>query len=145
MPVRAGALLAPTGTDVPYRPIDPKDHFDDPDAEARLDDDRDEDDRDDEALDDEDDGDDGDDRDEDPDDVAALDEDFPLGDGVADTEAEVACPYCGEVSSVALDPGGGTSQEYVEDCQVCCQPWRVHVTYLEDGSAAVGVEPADGR
>ena len=132
---------------MPYRPIDPKDHFDDPDAEDRLgddlDDELDEDALDEDALDDADAE--GDDRDEDPDDVEALDEDFPLGDGVADTEAEVACPYCGEVSSVALDPGGGASQEYVEDCQVCCQPWRVHVTYLEDGSAAVGVEPADGR
>ena len=118
-----------------HRPLDPRDHFDDPDAEDPLDEDLDE-----EEIDA-----DGDDRDEDPDDVAALDQDFPLGDGVADTEAEVACPYCGEVSTVALDPGGGSSQEYVEDCQVCCQPWRVHVTYLEDGSAAVGAEPADGR
>jgi hypothetical protein len=126
---------------VPHRPLDPKDHFDDPDADDRRDDD---DDLDDESLED-DEGADGDDRDEDPDDVDALDEEFPLGDGVADTEADVACPYCGEVSAVALDPGGGSSQEYVEDCQVCCQPWRVHVTYLEDGSASVGVEPADGR
>ena len=126
---------------MPHRPLDPKDHFDDPDADDRRDDD---DDLDDESLED-DEGADGDDRDEDPDDVDALDEEFPLGDGVADTEADVACPYCGEVSAVALDPGGGSSQEYVEDCQVCCQPWRVHVTYLEDGSASVGVEPADGR
>lgn len=78
------------------------------------------------------------------DDEAELDEAFPLGDGVADTEAEVWCPYCGEPNEVGLDPGGGPVQEYVEDCQVCCQPWRVFVTYLEDGSAAVAVEPANG-
>jgi hypothetical protein len=137
----AGASRAFQDADVPPRPLDPDDLFDDPDALGRADDEADED-----ARDDEDDADHpGDDRDEDPDDVEALDEDFPLGDGVADTEAEVACPYCGEVSAIALDPGGGSAQEYVEDCQVCCQPWRVHVAYLEDGSASVGVEPADGR
>ena len=67
-------------------------------------------------------------------------EEFPLGDGVADLEAEVACPHCGETSSVALDPGGGTIQEYVEDCPVCCRPWRVRVQYQPDGSAEVWAE-----
>ncbi len=122
--------------DLPESHDDPEDRdpFDDPDADALSDDD---------DLDDEE-GDGSDDRDEDPDDVAALDEDFPLGDGVADTRAEVFCPYCGEPNEVALDPGGGGFQDYVEDCQVCCQPWRVLVSYQEDGSASVGVEPADG-
>lgn len=81
----------------------------------------------------------------DPDDAAALDEAFPLGDGVADTEAVVHCPYCGEPSEIALDPGGGSHQEYVEDCQVCCQPWRVTVRWLDDGSAEVWADCADGR
>ncbi|MGI8497439.1 MAG: CPXCG motif-containing cysteine-rich protein [Gemmatimonadaceae bacterium] len=54
-----------------------------------------------------------------------LDAEFPLGDGTADVEATVHCPYCGEENVIGLDPGGGSSQEYVEDCQVCCQPWRV--------------------
>lgn len=86
-------------------------------------------------------------RDE-PDEGAAddpeLEEDFPLGDGTADTEGTVLCPYCGETNEVSLDPGSGTVQEYVEDCQVCCQPWRVVVHYHEDGSADVHVEAADG-
>jgi hypothetical protein len=72
-----------------------------------------------------------------PDGPDPLDEEFPLGDGVADLEAEVTCPYCGERSTIALDPGSGATQEYVEDCPVCCQPWRVSVSYLEDGTAAV--------
>ncbi len=71
-----------------------------------------------------------------------LDEEFPLGDGVADTEGEVICPYCGEAVVIALDPGGGSDQSYVEDCQVCCQPWLVHVSYGADGEAMVSVEPA---
>jgi hypothetical protein len=72
-----------------------------------------------------------------------LERDFPLGDGTADTEAAVGCPYCGETVFIALDPGGGEDQEYVEDCQVCCQPWRVAVTYRGDGSAEVSVSPLD--
>ena len=74
---------------------------------------------------------------------AELDRDFPLGDGTADTETTVGCPYCGESVVIAIDPGGGASQEYVEDCQVCCQPWRVFVTYGEDGQAVVSVAALD--
>ncbi len=118
---------------------DARDLFDDPDALARDDNDDEH-----EELDEEEGDDAPDDRDEDPDDVEALDADFPLGDGVADTQAEVWCPYCGEPNEIALDPGGGPAQEYVEDCGVCCQPWRVFVSYQEDGSASVGLEPADG-
>jgi hypothetical protein len=72
-----------------------------------------------------------------PDDEFDLDRDFPLGDGTADTSGEVACPYCGEANSISLDPGSGEDQDYVEDCQVCCQPWRVSVHYQNDGSAVV--------
>jgi hypothetical protein len=72
-----------------------------------------------------------------------LDEEFPLGDGTAETAAEVCCPYCGEVSEIALDPGSGTEQEYVEDCQVCCRPWRVRVRYRGTGTVEVSVEPED--
>lgn len=80
-----------------------------------------------------------------PDEDDALDADFPLGDGTADTATLVYCPYCGEPNEITLDPGGGESQEYVEDCQVCCQPWRVLVSYDAEGHADAWVEPADGR
>jgi hypothetical protein len=72
-----------------------------------------------------------------------LDEEFPLGDGTALTSAEVRCPYCGEINEIALDPGSGSEQDYVEDCQVCCRPWSVRVHYLPDGSADVSLEPED--
>jgi hypothetical protein len=68
-----------------------------------------------------------------------LDRDFPLGDGTADLSAVVICPYCGEESEVALDPGSGARQTYVEDCPVCCQPWNVHVEYARDGSARIEI------
>jgi hypothetical protein len=44
---------------------------------------------------------------------------------------------------IALDPGSGSHQAYVEDCQVCCRPWQVTVRYLPDGTAEVRVEPAE--
>jgi hypothetical protein len=72
-----------------------------------------------------------------------LDEEFPLGDGTADTERLVLCPYCGAANDVALDPGSGEEQEYVEDCQVCCQPWRVRVRYDAQGAATVEVRGMD--
>ena len=72
-----------------------------------------------------------------------LDEEFPLGDGAADTEAEVRCPYCGEINEITLDPGSGSEQEYVEDCQVCCRPWRVAVHYDLQGEAEVTLQPED--
>jgi hypothetical protein len=75
---------------------------------------------------------------------AWLDDEFPLGDGVADDESTVFCPYCGEPNQIGLDPGSGAEQAYIEDCQVCCQPWSVVVRYQSDGSAVVTVNPADG-
>jgi hypothetical protein len=80
---------------------------------------------------------------DDPDLEAELDEAFPLGDGTAETEATVSCPYCNEPVTIALDPGSGAVQEYVEDCEVCCQPWRVAVAYRPDGSAQVSVSALD--
>ena len=72
-----------------------------------------------------------------------LDEEFPLGDGTADVDAVILCPYCAAENEIALDPGGGARQVYVEDCQVCCQPWRVEVNYRADGGAEVEVQAAD--
>ena len=71
-----------------------------------------------------------------------LPEDFDDANRPTDTEASVTCPYCGETVEISLDPGSGAIQDYVEDCQVCCQPWRVMVTYHRDGNADVEVERA---
>ncbi len=72
-----------------------------------------------------------------------IDAAFPLGDGTADTEAVVTCPHCGQMTEVALDPGSGQEQEYVEDCQVCCRPVLMYVNYLRDGTATVEVYASD--
>jgi hypothetical protein len=64
-----------------------------------------------------------------------LDDEFPLGDGVADLTADVVCPYCGEALELGVDPGGGPLQEYVEDCEVCCRPMQVTVRWDDSGAA----------
>ncbi len=64
-------------------------------------------------------------------------------DEAADGVAEVVCPYCGESQELTLDPGGGPDQEYVQDCEVCCRPWNVHVAFRRDGSARVSIQAAD--
>jgi hypothetical protein len=56
----------------------------------------------------------------------------------------VVCPYCEQEIEILLDWGGAERQEYEEDCQVCCRPWRVSVRFNQDGTAAVEVYPSEG-
>ncbi len=74
--------------------------------------------------------------------------DEPNGDGSDEDAAipeaaEVACPHCGEWCTIPLDAGGGARQDYVEDCQVCCRPWVVHVRLDGLGGAEVWADAAD--
>jgi len=71
-------------------------------------------------------------------DAEAFEDDGPTGAAALETEADVTCPHCGETMTIALDPAGGRAQDYVEDCQVCCRPWRVRLWY--DAAGAVDVE-----
>jgi formate dehydrogenase maturation protein FdhE len=71
------------------------------------------------------------------------DEEDVEGEEAVEDEVTVTCPYCGEATELVLDPGGGTVQDYIEDCQVCCQPWHVHVQWRRSGQADVHVEAAD--
>jgi hypothetical protein len=72
-----------------------------------------------------------------------LEDEFPLGDGNADTETMVDCPYCGEAIEIGLDPGGGELQHYVEDCSVCCQPIQIRLEFTRAGSAIVNAHRLD--
>jgi hypothetical protein len=47
-------------------------------------------------------------------------------------EASYVCDACGEEIVIPLDLSAGESQEYVEDCPVCCRPNVIHVE-IEDG------------
>ena len=53
----------------------------------------------------------------------------------------VTCPYCGEEIEIYVEPDVRGS--YVQDCEVCCNPWTVRVT-REDDEVYVEVGKADG-
>jgi hypothetical protein len=53
----------------------------------------------------------------------------------------VVCPYCGEQVEIYLEPDVGGS--FVQDCEVCCNPWRVRVSRSGE-EREVDVARADG-
>ena len=54
-------------------------------------------------------------------------------------EASYVCDACGETVIIPVDLSAGESQEYVEDCPVCCRPNVVHVE-VSDGDVRVWAE-----
>ncbi|MGD8311405.1 MAG: CPXCG motif-containing cysteine-rich protein [Gammaproteobacteria bacterium] len=47
----------------------------------------------------------------------------------------VECPYCGEAFETLVDESAG-SQDYIEDCPVCCRPIEFQVDIGLDGAVA---------
>lgn len=58
------------------------------------------------------------------------------------TEKSVGCPYCGETIKVLID-SADLSQQYIEDCQVCCQPINFLISESIDGDLTVNVYSDD--
>ncbi|WLD12778.1 CPXCG motif-containing cysteine-rich protein [Planctellipticum variicoloris] len=56
-------------------------------------------------------------------------------------DASYICDSCGEEIVIPLDVTQGASQEYVEDCPVCCRANVIHVEFDDDGDARVWSEP----
>lgn len=52
-------------------------------------------------------------------------------------EASYTCDHCGEEIIVPIDTSAGASQEYVEDCPVCCNSNVIHVEIDEDAAVRV--------
>ncbi|HEX7030834.1 MAG TPA: CPXCG motif-containing cysteine-rich protein [Gammaproteobacteria bacterium] len=48
-------------------------------------------------------------------------------------EIEVTCPYCGSPFAVEAEPGLAT-QQFIEDCPVCCRPVEFDMAAEPDGS-----------
>jgi cysteine-rich CPXCG protein len=47
------------------------------------------------------------------------------------------CAGCGEWNETRVDSSAGTKQSYVEDCQVCCKPNVLRVTWDPGGAEFV--------
>ena len=52
--------------------------------------------------------------------------------------AHVNCPYCGQLVEIVIDASAG-HQEYIEDCQVCCQPMTFRIRLGADGEPSIEV------
>ena len=53
----------------------------------------------------------------------------------------MTCPYCGEEVEIYVEPDVRGS--YVQDCEVCCNPWNVRISREED-EVYVEIGRADG-
>ncbi len=58
-----------------------------------------------------------------------------------DDQFFVTCPYCGE--SIEIYVESDVLGAFVQDCEVCCNPWRVRVRGKGD-ERSVDVTRADG-
>ena len=58
-----------------------------------------------------------------------------------DDQFIVTCPYCGEDVEIYIEPD--VTGSFVQDCEVCCNPWRVRVS-REGSDRYVDVARADG-
>ena len=60
---------------------------------------------------------------------------------VMDEQFVVECPYCGEQVEIYIEPD--VRGVFVQDCEVCCNPWRIRV--VRDGEERyLDVSRADG-
>ena len=53
----------------------------------------------------------------------------------------MTCPYCGEPVELYVEPE--VTGSFVQDCEVCCNPWRVRVSGRGE-AREVHVTRADG-
>lgn len=53
----------------------------------------------------------------------------------------VTCPFCGERVEIYVEPD--VKGSFVQDCEVCCNPWRVQVSG-RGGDRTVRLTRADG-
>ena len=60
-------------------------------------------------------------------------------------EAEYICDHCGEEIVIPIDPAAGSSQRYVEDCPVCCNPNVIHVEVDDEGQPRAWSTPEQDR
>jgi hypothetical protein len=52
----------------------------------------------------------------------------------------IQCPYCWELQDTSVDPSVREA-EYVEDCQICCQPIVFEVRVDDNLVPVVAVRP----
>lgn len=51
----------------------------------------------------------------------------------AENDFDYNCPYCGAPITARVDRSGGSRQNFVVDCEVCCRPIEIEVSIESDG------------
>lgn len=54
-------------------------------------------------------------------------------------EISYLCDHCGEEIVIPVDLSAGSSQDYVEDCPVCCVPHELIVHIDRNGIPSIAV------
>ena len=64
-----------------------------------------------------------------------------MSEGEIQEDFVVTCPYCGE--DVEIQVEADVAGSFVQDCEVCCNPWLLRVT-ADGEDRFVSVSRADG-
>ncbi len=56
-----------------------------------------------------------------------------------ETTHEIICPFCGAQQFIFIDVSVH-HQQYIEDCQVCCQPIEMDILVEDEDEVRVAVE-----
>nr|WP_114985781.1 CPXCG motif-containing cysteine-rich protein [Cyclonatronum proteinivorum] len=50
-------------------------------------------------------------------------------------QGRFSCSFCGSPNDTFIDPSQGPDQEYIEDCQTCCAPNQLRLSWQESTSS----------
>jgi len=59
-------------------------------------------------------------------------------------EETFLCPYCGSENSLLVDYSEGKKQEFVLDCETCCRPIVVKITFHSSEAPEIQTEKENG-
>jgi len=54
-----------------------------------------------------------------------------------ESDAEINCPYCGELIVIRVDQTGGRRQHFVTDCEICCKPIEIEAEVSDDDEVSL--------
>lgn len=49
-----------------------------------------------------------------------------------ETSTKFVCAFCGAENVIEVDVSVGLVQEFIEDCEVCCRPNKLRITFDEN-------------
>lgn len=58
-------------------------------------------------------------------------------------EHQITCPFCWQVLNILVDPYQETQTDqldYIEDCQVCCNPILIRIMRNAEGGMSIEAE-----